>query len=309
MITWKRVSLTYKFREDVVFPPFLGSALRGGFGTIFKREVCIQKDKECERCILRERCPYLYIFETPIPKDTEIMRKYTKAPHPFVIDFLPHTDTAISKGEVLSFDLILIGKAIEYLPYFIYTFIRLGQKGLGKNRAKASLISVKDGEREIFDPHTKTLGNISAPSSLEFTPYIQIKEKYEVKLSFPIFLNIRKDGKIVRDLDFNIFIRSLFRRLGLLEYFHNDGSREYPFTPLLKYVDKIDVKDKNLKYKRTYRYSSRQKKRIPLEGLIGYIVFSNVPDIFLPYIEAASDLHVGRNTSFGFGKVVVEYKK
>ncbi len=309
MITWKRISLTYKLKEDMASSSFFGSLLRGGFGATFKREVCLRRDRDCTKCILKDKCPYLYIFETPIPKNTEIMRKYTSAPHPFVIEPPLFSQESISKGEFFSFNLILIGKGIEYLPYFIYTFIRLGTRGIGRNRAKAILVSVREGNREIFDRKNKLLKEWGPPFLLDLNPKLSFTKRYEIKLSFPIILNIRKGGKVVKDLNFDIFIRSLFRRLGLLEYFHNSGTGKYPFTPLFKYISEVEIIEKELFYKKIFRYSSRQKQKVPIEGITGYIIFKNVPEPFISYIKAAEDLHVGRNTSFGLGKLIVEYIK
>lgn len=39
--------------------------------------------------------------------------------------------------------MILIGRAIDYLPYFIYTFEELGKMGLGKGRGEFNLEEVK----------------------------------------------------------------------------------------------------------------------------------------------------------------------
>jgi hypothetical protein len=39
---------------------------------------------------------------------------------------------------------ILIGKAVDYLPYFILTFSELGKKGIGMGRGKFVLEKVED---------------------------------------------------------------------------------------------------------------------------------------------------------------------
>ena len=61
------------------------SIFRGGFGYAFKRVVCVIKGKACDECLLKQKCIYSYIFETP-PQDTEMLRLYPKVPHPFVIE-------------------------------------------------------------------------------------------------------------------------------------------------------------------------------------------------------------------------------
>ena len=57
------------------------STLRGGFGAFFRRVVCAF---------------YSYVFETPPPDDTRMMRKYEAAPHPSVIE-PPSRKTDISR--------------------------------------------------------------------------------------------------------------------------------------------------------------------------------------------------------------------
>ena len=43
------------------------------------------------------------------------------------------------KGEDISFGLTLIGRATDYLPYFIYALDELGRIGIGKGRGKYEL--------------------------------------------------------------------------------------------------------------------------------------------------------------------------
>ena len=63
------------------------------------------------------------------------MRKYERAPHPFVIDPPLETRRFYGVGDLLSLGLTLIGRAIEYLSYFIYAFEPMGtNRGIGKGR-------------------------------------------------------------------------------------------------------------------------------------------------------------------------------
>jgi hypothetical protein len=58
-----------------------------------------------------------------------MMRKYTVAPHPFILEPSVKNQRTYKEGEDLSFGLTLIGRATDYLPYFIYTFDELGRIG------------------------------------------------------------------------------------------------------------------------------------------------------------------------------------
>ncbi|GAH99500.1 unnamed protein product, partial [marine sediment metagenome] len=81
-----KFKLIAKPKDRLYLPAYKGSTLRGGFGQTLKRVVCVTKNKECKNCLLKEKCVYSYIFETPPPKDATRLRKYPFAPHPFVIE-------------------------------------------------------------------------------------------------------------------------------------------------------------------------------------------------------------------------------
>ncbi len=144
-------------KEPLILPAYKGSTLRGGFGYAFKRVVCAIKDKECPDCLLKEKCIYSYVFETPPPSDTKIMRKYKSAPHPLIIEPPPEKRRGYKPGDEINFGLTLIGRAIDYLPYFIYTFDELGRIGIGKGKARYELQSVNCNGKTIYDFESKTL--------------------------------------------------------------------------------------------------------------------------------------------------------
>src|SRR5437016_10692450 len=88
---------------ELYLPPYKGSTLRGAFGSVFKETVCFVDHRDCDRCILKLKCAYPYIFDTPIPEGSVRMRKYERAPHPFVIDPPLERRRFYSPGESLSF--------------------------------------------------------------------------------------------------------------------------------------------------------------------------------------------------------------
>ena len=151
-------------RDHIRFPAYKGAAFRGGFGYAFKRVVCVTKNRECDDCLLKQKCIYSYIFETPPPQDTEMLRLYPKVPHPFVIEPPITEKQSFEPGEAFSFHLILIGNAIDYIPYFIYTFTELGKQGIGQGRGKYDLLHVEgigleDEAIQIYNSKDQTLTN------------------------------------------------------------------------------------------------------------------------------------------------------
>jgi len=81
-----RYELRLRAAQQVALPAFLGSTLRGAFGHALKQAVCIMPHRDCERCMVAERCLYPYLFETPVPHDAvRLLRNQTQAPRPFIL--------------------------------------------------------------------------------------------------------------------------------------------------------------------------------------------------------------------------------
>ncbi|MDI6755789.1 MAG: hypothetical protein QME78_15505, partial [Thermodesulfobacteriota bacterium] len=236
---YARYQFLLQATDRLYLPEYKGSTLRGGFGYAFKKVVCALRTKECPECLLSEKCIYSYVFETPPPTGTRMMRKYPSAPHPFVLLPPLEDDRIYEPGEKLEFHLTLIGKAIDYLPYFIYTFDELGKMGLGKGRGKFSLEEVKSiGERNeqkgqegevIYKGDEKILrSNYSlstfalypTPDTQHLTPCSFRLAPDALRLQFLTPTRLKFQGELTSDLKFHIFFRNLLRRISLLSYFH-----------------------------------------------------------------------------------------
>jgi CRISPR-associated endoribonuclease Cas6 len=303
-------------KEPLILPVYKGSTLRGGFGYAFKRVVCAIRDKECPDCLLKEKCVYSYVFETPPPSDTKIMRKYKSAPHPFVIEPPMDKRRGFKPGDDINFGLTLIGRAIDYLPYFIYTFDEVGKTGIGKGKAKYELQEVSCDGKRIYDSNTKTLKSFKT-SSLPLSSYLSLRGEAEaisrheegstISLSFLTPTRILYDGHLTLDLEFHILIRNLLRRLSLLSYFHcGVDPSEWDFKGIIEEAKEIKIQKKNLRWYDWQRYSGRQETRIKMGGFVGDITFEGKIEPFMPLIKAGEILHVGKGTGFGLGKYEVK---
>lgn len=304
-------SLTFTFRalEDFPLPSFKGSTLRGAFGYAFRKAVCIAKQqKQCKKCILAANCAYNYIFETPRPSGAEVMRKYEKVPHPFILWPPLNSRRMIMKGETLSFGLILVGRAHDYLPYFVLVMDELASRGLGKERGKCRLENVVDSQdMVIYDQKKREL----LPAASEYGADL-IRRAGEVPdqvtLEFLTSLRLVREKRIVRKLSFQDFYRSLLRRLAILQRFHCDLSPEIDFRGLIEEAAAIETVTDETRWQESRRYSTRQKDYMSTSGLIGRITFLGNFKPFWPVLVLGTYVNAGKNTSFGLGcyKIIEE---
>jgi hypothetical protein len=114
-----RLRFTLIAQKEAFLPSFKGSLLRGAFGHALRRTVCVMGPQQpCPTCMLRRQCSYPRIFETlieagePVPR---FLRGLPTAPRPYVIE--PFDERRLYRnGDVLEFDFVLIGQAIELYP-------------------------------------------------------------------------------------------------------------------------------------------------------------------------------------------------
>jgi hypothetical protein len=126
-----------------------GITLRGAFGTVFRRLVCHDLKAQCgPSCPLHSSCPYGFIFAPTVPADAARLRLNRDIPRPFVIKPPLDGDGTYKPGDHLVFDLVVIGRAQDFLPYFIVTFEEMGRQGIGIRRGRYKLGSLESLRRD-----------------------------------------------------------------------------------------------------------------------------------------------------------------
>jgi hypothetical protein len=152
--------------ETLKLPAFnKGNSLRGAFGVVFHRLVSVPDGRDPHRCPLHETCPYKLIVESSPPPGSDRLSKNQDIPRPF--GFGPPLDAGATyeRGEKFEFGLILLGSAVNYLPYFVLAFREVMVQGFGLNRAHCELERVvargADGqsEKEIYSSSDQVFKN------------------------------------------------------------------------------------------------------------------------------------------------------
>jgi len=285
---------------------FLGSAWRGAMGHALRKAVCVTRMTQCQPCLLYRSCPYPYIFETPPPANTAKMRKYTAAPHPFLLD-LPFPDTEPSDGDQ-TLGLTLIGRGNAELPYMIHAFQKAGEEGLGRSRVPRILRSVS----QEVPPGSATwtviydgLGLRAFPA--EAPPIPEMPQIIEVCFESP--LRLQRDEHLVgvRDFRFSDLFGALLRRISMLSYFHTDVPLETNFLELSRLGSAVEWEESQLEWRDWTRFSSRQKRELQMGGLIGRVSLRlEAGSPFWPYLWLGQWIHAGKGASMGLGRYSIQ---
>ena len=305
-----RFSFQLRAIDTLRLPQYKGSTFRGGFGHAFKKVVCTVRGKPCSECLLKMKCVYVYIFETLPPEGSEVLRNYKSIPHPFIIEPPDETRCSYESGDTLSFNLILIGRAIDYLPYFIYTFNELGMSGIGKGRGRyeLALINSTDSGEVIYSSEDKALKGSYTTITPSNLPRAGIGDDNTLLLHFLTPARIVNEKKLTFEIEFHHLIRNLLRRISNLSYFHCGTRLEIDFKGLIEKAEKVIAVGRDLRWYDWERYSARQDTKMKLGGFIGTIGFKGDLEPFIPFLSLGELIHLGKGTSFGLGRYKIREK-
>ena len=282
-------------------PEYKGAVFRGGFGKFFRELVCTTGKPTCAGCPEASGCRYSLVFETPvIPEKFTVLRKYSHAPHPFVLTPPLDGRTALPAGAELDVELTLIGPGVDYLPYFIGVFEMLGESGRfgGPFRVREA-VSALDGRELVYEGESRRwLG----PPPL-WRPGSAPQPVRRLRLEFLTPLRIRTGGRYNASPDFVAITHALLRRIHLLAAVYGGGDGDAGWLrPLLKQADAVVTERASFALYRWSRTSGRQKRTVPMDGVVGWLEAAGELTELAPYLRAGEWLQVGSGTSLGMGK-------
>ncbi len=265
-----RYRLTFQVETPLRLPAYAGSAWRGVFGRALKRLVCVTREPACPSCLLYRSCVYPYVFETPPDPAVGKLRKYTAAPHPFVL--VPGPGGTWPVGAELSLGVTLFGHGNRYLPYIVHALDRAGQRGIGSAAGRLSLRRVEQAGGVVTDwQEIHAPGTALTPQGLTVVPVPPCPEQLTLVLETPLRLKTEGHNVGPEQFRFGVLFSPLLRRISLLTAFHTDTPLQTDFAALTRTAQEIAVQSSQLRWHDWTRYSARQDTLLQMGGLLGEI--------------------------------------
>lgn len=306
-IRTNRITFHCTFTTGARLPEYLGSALRGGLGWALKKTSCALRTRQCRDCILRQQCVYAWIFETEQYEDGN-GRTVNARPHPFVIQPGEGTTGPRQAGDRFDFSMLLIDRAVDYLPHIVYSLQRMGKAGVGGgNRSglgRFSLDRVTAGADTLFDAAE---GVLRKPQELErlFLEAGATNPVREIEVSLLTPLRVKLGNELHDDLPFHVLVRAGLRRMAALEQAYGGGEPDLDYRGLISRAEQVETAASSLRWQEMLRYSNRQRQKVSLSGLVGAIRYRGDLAGFLPLLAYCEKVHVGKQTVFGLGRIAI----
>jgi hypothetical protein len=157
-----------RFLEKAAVPPYEGSMIRGAFGRAFKQSCCPFPHGNGSGCPLGDKCPYGYVFETSPPEGARDFARNQEVPRPYVFEPPEDTKMEYAPGERMRFGFTVVGRAADYMPYFIFAFSKMGEEGVGRLKARYELerVTAKPARRDARGNLRRRGGEESAAARL-----------------------------------------------------------------------------------------------------------------------------------------------
>lgn len=301
-IRYVKLHFSLQIAESSELPVYKASAIRGGMGEMLLRANCIS-NRNCENCGFEEECVVQRImyskYENPLAFGN------SKDSIGYVVECEDYR-TEYAEGDILGFNLILFGKDIVYFSQCLNAIYALGVNGLGAKKAKFRIISIRNthGE-EMLDGNNVNMDAYKVCKLIDYVRYrfSQIKNSSDsVMISLKMPLSMKYKNEIVQEISAEVIINAIKRRLYMLDSFENvDGSELWNLNIEMPHGGKKESYNAEI-----MRYSSRQNSTMKLKGIKGFIELNHISEDVKALLCAGELVHIGKNTSFGFGKYVIK---
>lgn len=301
-----KIRLTFKAQQDIDFPYYAGSALRGVFGKSLRRVSCLTPKTKCTECAMAINCPYASVFENGYLSHG---KQGEKVPNPYIIEPMPLGQKQVKAGECFAFEQIIFGVAVNKLSYILLAWVKTGNLGFTKEHTQAKLLRIEQIEangnilllHDLENPAQETETPVPAYELLPAQPLYRLR----IVLQTPLRIHHLGHPIVPEKLTAEDFLSSLLRKQKNMAKYHIAEFPPIDSKYLHDAIKEIRLEKADLRWLDWKRYSSRQKQEIALGGIIGSFELCGNLSALYPYIKAGEYFHCGKSTVMGLGKYCV----
>lgn len=299
-IRYLKLYFTVRLGKDSNLPQYKVSMIRGGIGEMLLRANCIY-DRNCEECSFQEECVVQRIYYHHL----KIVPDYVQGKES--IGYLYECNnnrTEFHKDDTLTFSIVVLGDVIIHIPMIIQAVYHLGRFGIGSECVPFEVESIKNHRGEqVLENGNLYLGCLQ-PDIIQDYVENRIKQKQKAKsVKFLMPLTLKYEREKQRQFYADALADAIYRRIYLLNCMEGiEMERRCPFR------DSWKILGQKAEVVRIPRYSNTAKKKIYLEGIKGSFFIEEIKEEFLPYLYAGELVHIGKNTSMGFGQYKIGEK-
>ncbi|HIT59782.1 MAG TPA: CRISPR system precrRNA processing endoribonuclease RAMP protein Cas6 [Candidatus Fimousia stercorigallinarum] len=284
---------------DTVMPETKVAALRGGMGEMLLRQNCIA-DKNCHKCHFYESCIVQHTFYSVMEKKPAYVTGDESVG--YLIECMDRR-TKYKKGSRFEFFLTLFGESIVFFNSYLQAFHQLGMAGIGKHHSRFRICEIRNTEGELLvlgsqvDMSRYVIHTISDYILYRKETLLNMNGKWTLTFQTPLSMKHRR--YFMQEFYSEALVKGAARRIQMLNYY---TGTESIFPEFAEYPE---IDEQRVRKEAVRRYSGTHNSHITLHGISGKVVFQNMPEECLDYLIAGELTHMGRNTSFGFGKYVL----
>lgn len=295
------IKLKFKivFPKESILPKEKVSALRGGMGEMLLLQNCVGV-RDCPRCRFEEACIVRSTMYTRMKRKPAFMQGDDSIG--YLLECENHR-TVFHAGDSLFFYLVLFGNNIVYFGQYLQAFYQLGVTGIGKDKAKFRIEEISNGSgQNIFKDSMVDMRYYRYETVNDYVERRMHRLREQIcqnRMVFHTPLCLKFRGEYLREFHAEAIFQAVFRRIMMMDYFLEK------YLDMPEVSDYPDIQEQMAEERVVQRYSSTQDARIRLKGIAGTVCFDYIPEELLPFLLAGELLHIGKNSSFGFGRYTI----
>jgi hypothetical protein len=270
--------------QRAALPEYLGSTLRGVVGHAARGD--------------RNAYDNLYNSKAARGGSQDIV-------NPYIITPPPMRAAPYEEGEELTFMVSLLGDASKMAGPLVEALKKLRDYGLGASRYPFLLAKVThEADRRVIWEDGVYYPSAAQGAAL---PWRELRDVRRVAVRTLTPLRIRRNGELIDQVDFPTVIRNITRRVEAIATRYGGWADTLEIERIQALTADVSTVFSDLHMASLERLPSQPKEKMNFQGLMGEVRFEGDITPFVPWLFAARTLHIGRNTTFGMGRVEVEF--